>query len=99
MKITLSPVRSDRAIEMVRAGETLIIDDVRVDLSSIVKGETREAETLGSEWILGDVTRDTDGVLHLALAVPYGPDAVEAARAPQMLDDPGDGPLDIPHTP
>lgn len=98
MKITLSPVRSDCAIEMIRAGETLIIDGVRVDLSSIAKGETREGETMDSVWILGDVTRDTKGVLHLALAVPYGPDAAEAARAPQMLDDPGDGPLGMLHT-
>lgn len=96
MKIFLSPLRAERAIDILREGEALIIDGQRVDFSEIAIGETRDSEVYDCPWILGDVSRDEKGVLHLMLALPHGGQADHDARFPQPLENPEDGLLVIP---
>jgi hypothetical protein len=58
MKIPLSPMRSDSAIKVIRDGDALIINEVRLDFTDLAPGSMLEGEQTGSPWILGDLTRD-----------------------------------------
>lgn len=95
MHITLSPVRMDATLTASRAGDVLILNGVEFDFTQLPDGATLPAEAIDSEWIVGPVER-IGGELHLTLLLPHGPNASQAARFPNPIIDPPDGPLELP---
>lgn len=95
MKISLSPMRRDDTLSVVKQGDTLTINGDEFDLSVVGEGDLLPREAIDSEWFASDVER-IDGALHLTLVLPHGPDASEAVRFPSPLVNPPDGPLELP---
>lgn len=95
MHITLQPQRRDDTLTVVKSGEVLLINGDEVDLSGVTEENPISPEDSPHPFIVGTVERN-GGVLHLNLVLPHGPDASDAARFPQPIIDPPDGPLALP---
>ena len=66
-----------------------------LDFSQLPEGATLPQSAINSPWIADDVRR-IDGVLHVPLLLPLGPDASEAARFPVPIIVTQDGPVELP---
>lgn len=95
MKISLSPQRRDDTLTVTKGGDTLTINGATFDFSVIPDGATLPAEAVDCEYIVDKIER-INSELHLTLLIPIGPDASEAARFPEPITDPADGPLELP---
>jgi len=95
MRIILSPqVRGD-TLNVARHGDTLTINGRVFDFSPLPDGAALPAEAIDCEYIVGPVER-VDGQLRLTLLLPITANASEAARFPEPIIDPADGPLELP---
>lgn len=95
MHITFSPCGGMPPITLAREGDTLIINGEVVDFSGLADGGVLPAEDVSSTHLVGDVRRK-DGVLHLTLILPHGPNAPEETRFPAPITVEDDGPVEIP---
>ena len=95
MRISFSPQRRDGTLTVSRHGDILTINGVPVDLSAIPDGATLPAEAINSEWIVGPVER-IDGVLHLAILLPHGPNPSPAVAFPEPITVTANGPITVP---
>ena len=95
MIITLSPVRSDAALALHRAGDVLTIDGLAYDLSALPDGGVLPCAALDCPALASDITRQ-GGALQLTLRLPHGAEAGEDALFPAPLIDPPDGPVPLP---
>lgn len=97
MHITLNPVfyLNGPALALQRAGEALIINGEGFDFSGLPDGGTIPEGMVPHDWVLGPVTR-TDGVLHIRVRFPIGPNASEAQRFPEPIIDPPNGVVALP---
>jgi hypothetical protein len=94
MKITFSPCRMDAVLAASIDGDTITLNGQAVDLSGVAEGAAVDAETLGCDWITGQVSR-ADGVLCVTLILPHGADAPQEALFPEPVEA-GDGPVAVP---
>ena len=95
MHITLIPQRRGDTLIVIKAGDTLTINDVDYDLSVIPEGATLPATATDCPYLMGDIQR-IDGVLHLSLLLPTGIDATDAANFPEPIINPADGYMELP---
>ena len=95
MKITLSPVRRDSQLTVGKQGDTITINGVAYDFSVIPDGATLPASAVDCEFITGNVER-INGVLHLSLILPHGPNPSQAVAFPAPIINPADGVLELP---
>lgn len=95
MHITLSPIRMDETLTASRAGDVLILNGEAFDFAPLPDGDTLPSEAIASEWIVGPVSR-IDGVLHLTLRLPHGPNPSHAVAFPEPITVKQDGPLPLP---
>lgn len=95
MHITLSPVRMDATLTASRADDVLTLNGEAFDFAPLPDGATLPAEAIASEWIAGDVSR-IDGVVHLTLRLPHGPNPSHAVAFPEPINVTGDGPIVLP---
>ncbi|WP_417806464.1 hypothetical protein [Thioclava sp.] len=95
MKLTLSPRREDTPLTLSCTGETLTFNGQTLDLSAIPDGATLPADAVGSDWIVGPISRN-DGELCLIIALPCGPNAPDETRFPQPIIVTQDGPIVLP---
>lgn len=98
MKITLSPMRRDDGLTVIKDGDKLRINGELFSFISLPDGATIPAGEVPCEWIVGPVER-IGGEIHLTLILPHGPSPSEAVAFPAPIIDPPDGPLDLPHDP
>lgn len=96
MHLTFTPIRMDQSLEIAREQDTLIVNGQRLDFSQLAAAATLPLEDLDCAWIARDPYRDADGVLHLTVMLPYGPDAAPARMQPSELTVTGDGPVPLP---
>lgn len=97
MIITLSPMRSDGALDIARHGDVLTINGMTLDLSVIPEGATLPPGAVDSPWIVGPISR-TAGVLRLTILLPHGASAGPDVRYPAPLTITSDGPVALPDT-
>lgn len=95
MKITLSPQVSVSALVVSKSGDVLTINGEVFDFSVIPDGATLPEGAIDCSFIVGDVRR-MGGEIQLTFLLPIGADASEAARFPDPLVGPVDGPLELP---
>ena len=69
MKITLSPIRMETPLIAEVAGDVLILNNEKFDLSGVTEKSPLVDHTI--PWIIGSVSR-ARGVLHLTLILPHG---------------------------
>lgn len=98
MRISFSPIRMDAVLDVVRQGDTLIVNGDPVDLSAIPDGASLPADAIDCEWIVGEVHRIA-GELHLTLLLPHGARPADHVAFPADLADVPDGPVPLPHAP
>lgn len=96
MKIKLNPQRRDGTLVVSKQGETIVFNGIAFDFSVIPDGATLPASAVDCEYITGDIER-IDGVLHLALVLPHGPNPLHAVAFPADIINPPDGVLELPH--
>lgn len=95
MLITLSPIRSDNSLEIIRTGDALTINGDTFDFSQLPDGATLPNEAIGCEWIVSDVHR-VNGQIELTILLPHGADASESARFPTPITMTTDGQVVLP---
>ena len=95
MKIKLSPQRRDDTLTVIKQGDALTINGTEYDFTQLPDGGTLPAEAVDCEFVIGSVDR-VNGELELALLLPHGPNATEAARFPEPIIDPADGEVELP---
>lgn len=95
MRISFAPQRRDEALTVYRAGDVLTINGDTIDLSPLPEGATLPADAIGNEWIAGDVER-IDGVLHVTLLLPHGPNPPPAVAFPAPIEVSEDGAVHLP---
>ena len=95
MNITLTPQRRDDTLTVIKSGETLTINGTAFDFSVIPDGATLPAGAVSCPYLTGNVKR-INGVLHLTLLLPTGPNASHAANFPAPIINPADGALELP---
>lgn len=98
MIISFSPKLLSASISVSRFGDVLTINGEEFDFAGVTEGTTLPAAAIDSEWIAGDVSR-IDGVLHLTLRLPHGPNPSEAVAFPRPLVVMVDGEIDLPCDP
>ncbi|OJF97562.1 hypothetical protein [Pararhizobium antarcticum] len=95
MNISFSPQRRNDALIIEKAGEVLTINGTAFDFSVIPEGATLPASAVDCEFITGNVQR-IEGILHLTMILPHGPDPSADVANPADLSMPPDGVLAIP---
>lgn len=95
MIIKLSPVRSDLVLALTKAGETLVVNGVSLDLARLADGSTLPLGAVSSSFIGAPIER-VDGNLVVTLVLPHSADAPESARFPVDIYNPVDGPVHLP---
>ncbi|TWI93792.1 hypothetical protein IQ03_04553 [Gemmobacter caeni] len=101
MIITLSPIRSDAALTLIRQGDTLILNGVAYDFGPLPEGATLPREAIACDWLASDVTR-IDGKIRLTLILPHGPIPLYAPPEARVITHPEpitvttDGPIPLP---
>lgn len=99
MIIHLSPQRRDDTLEVSRSGDILIINGEPLTfLSEIESGQSVDMNVYGHPW-LGDEAKRIDGVLHVTLLLPHGPNPSRRVAFPDPIIDPPDGPIALPRDP
>jgi hypothetical protein len=90
-----SPVRMDMSLTASVAGDVLTLNGTAFDFGGVPKGGVLDRDRIDCDWIAGDVTRDDDGVIHVALIVPHGADAPQQTLFPKPVEV-GSGKVPIP---
>ena len=90
MMIKLSPNRRDDNLQVVRAGDALVVNGVAFDFSQVAEGDTLPWAAIGSEWFAGDVER-VNGQLVLTLWLPNPWNYSPEQAFPVPLQDVPDG--------
>lgn len=95
MFILLRPSLGPGTLALARAGDTLTINGDAFDFSVIPDGGFIPAEAVASPLITEPVRRIA-GRLHIPVMMPIGYEASEAQRFPAPIDNPADGPIELP---
>lgn len=94
MHITFSPMRSDAVVALHRTGEVLTINGEALDFSGLAEGEVLSRDMIPCDWIGADVHR-TDGLVHVTVIVPHGPESNDSELYPAPLILTQDGPFGL----
>lgn len=96
MHISFSPQRRSGALTIERtAPDRLRINGELFNFNPLADGDTISAGETPCEWIVGPVTR-ADGVIHLTLILPHGPNPSQAVAFPEPIHVTQDGPITLP---
>lgn len=95
MQIKWNPQRRDDVLAVIKQGDTLIVNGIEYDFSSIPEGATLPAEAIDSDLFSGNVER-INGELALTLTLPHGPNPSQAVAFPQPITVVNDGPVELP---
>lgn len=95
MQIKFNPQRRDDALAVVKQGDTLIVNGIEYDFSTIPEGATLPADAIDSDLFSGPVERIA-GVLHVTLTLPHGPNPSQAVAFPEPVTVIEDGIVELP---
>ena len=95
MRILLAPQRRDDLLEVVKAGDTLVVNGEPFDFSPVGEGDTLPLSAIHSGWFAGPVDR-INGELVLTLILPNPWNFSPEQAFPVPLEDVPDGPVALP---
>lgn len=85
MKISLSPVRTDRSLpEVSYSKDALTVNGKLFDFGPLPEGATLPASAVDSEWFVDRIER-VDGEIHVTLMLPHGPNPSHAVAFPEPI--------------
>ena len=96
MHIILLPQRRDDTLTVSKQGDTLTVNGIAYDFSVIPDGATLPASAVDCEFITGNIER-INGVLHISLILPHGPNPSQEVAFPAPIINPPDGVLELPN--
>ena len=97
MHITLIPQRrDDDELLAVKVGDALTINGIAYDFAVIPDGATLPASAVDCEYVTGNIER-INGVIHISLILPHGPNPSQEAAFPAPIINPPDGVLELPN--
>lgn len=94
MKISFIAQYSDIQLVVERSGDTLSINGTSYDFSTLPASATLPNAAIDCPYIVGDVERDSEGVLHITLLLPIQR-AIFFDDIPPIIDPPN-GPIALP---
>lgn len=96
MRISFAAQRRDDTLIASVAGDVLTVNGSAYDFASIPEGGALPVGTVPCDMIVGPVER-MNGVIHLTLVLPHGPNPPHAIAFPEpvLIDD--DGVIVTPH--
>lgn len=95
MRIILSPQRRDDSLEVVKAGDTLVVNGESFDFSPVGEGDTLPLSAIHSSWFAGPVDR-INGELVLTMILPNPWNYSPEQAFPVPLENVQDGPVVLP---
>lgn len=95
MQIKFNPQRRDDSLNVVKQGDTLIVNGTEYDFSTVPEGATLPADAIDSDLFSGDVER-INGELMLTLTLPHGPNPSKAVAFPEPITVVADGKVELP---
>lgn len=95
MQIKFNPQRRDDALTVVKQGDTLIVNGIEYDFSTIPEGATLPADAIDSDFFSGPVER-IGGEIYVTLTLPHGPNPSQAVAFPAPKNVLSDGPVELP---
>lgn len=95
MLIKLSPQRRDETLQVIKAGDVLIVNGENFDFSPMGEGDALPALAISSSWFLDKVER-IDGELALTLFLPLPWNYSQEQAFPLPLQNVPDGPVYFP---
>ena len=95
MLINLSPINSNKSLEITKINNALTINGVPYDFSQLPEGATLPREAIGCEFIVSDVNR-INGQIELTILLPHGANASHEARFPEPINMTNDGQVVLP---
>ena len=95
MQITLTPQRRNGSLTVSKQGGTLTVNGTAYDFSVIPDGATLPASAVDCEYVTGNIER-INGVLHISLILPHGPNPSQEVAFPAPIINPADGVLELP---
>lgn len=95
MRIKLSPVRMEGALDVSKLGNILTVNGEKFDFSRMADGDTLPRSAITSEWFAGDVDV-AEGEMTLTLLLPLPANFSPEQAFPEDLVDVPDGPVAFP---
>lgn len=95
MIIYFTPQQRDDSLTITKSGDSLNINGTEFDFTAVPEGGVLPRAAVDCEHLASDVTR-TGGRITLTLLLPLGPNASEAARFPEPINNPADGEVELP---
>ena len=97
MIIQLVPQRRDDTVEVVKQGDSLIINGERFDFSPMGDGDTLPRSAIQSEWIAsGTKVEKLGGEIRVTLLLPIPANFSPEQAFPVPLENVPDGPVQLP---
>jgi hypothetical protein len=88
-------MRLDNDLTLDRQGDALVINGEVFDFSPLPEGAVLPRDAIFSRFIGADVSR-RNGVLHVNIILPHGPNAPHDVLFPQLVICNEDGPVTLP---
>ena len=96
MRISFFPRRLDDTLTLERTSDDrLRINGELFNFNTLADGDQIPSGAIPCEWIVGPVTRE-DGVVHLTVILPFGPNPSQAVAFPDPIIVTEDGPIALP---
>lgn len=95
MQIKFNPQRRDDSLTVVKQGDTLIVNGIEYDFSTVPEGATLPADAIDSDLFSGPVER-VNGEIVLTLTLPHGPNPSKAVAFPEPITVVEDGNVELP---
>lgn len=93
--VNLCPQRRADTLTLSKSGDILTLNGKAFDFSPLPNGATLPSSAIDSPFFCGDVER-IDGVLHISLILPHGPNPPHHVAFPIPLTVTQDGKIEVP---
>lgn len=95
-QIALSPQRSDDQLSLEVSGQTLIINGDEFQFASLPDGATIPRDDFPADCFITDDVQKIDGVIHVTVILPHGPNPSVEQAFPEPIAVSVDGPVTLP---
>lgn len=96
MDIEFKPQRREDTVEYIKKGDSLFVNGKEFNFSPLLKNQTLPSSAIDCEYIVGTVSRDSEGNLTLQLILPNPLNFSQEQAFPEKLYNVKDGIVEQP---